>query len=175
MSTHFGQALQAVNWSLSGEGVRRLHERAWGGGTSLGVCLNDFRRRFGGALLGGNTVVVICSDGLDTGAPELLRTAMHDLHRRSAGIIWLNPLIETPGYTPTACGMRVALPYVETFVSANDLAGSRAWRVRFACAVRMRSLRGAACGGTSHCAGRRCPLMAASPAPVVPMHITMGE
>lgn len=124
----FSTALQCVTKDLRRATAeprhrRPWHEQAWGGGTSLGLCLSDFRRRFGGALLGGDIIVLICSDGLDAGAPELLRTGMQDLRRRSAGIIWLNPLIETPGYTPTARGMRVALPYVTTFVSANDLAG----------------------------------------------------
>ena len=98
------------------------NERAWGGGTSVGRCLSDFGRNFG-VLLGPDTVVMVISDGLDVGAPELLHTGMQHLHRRFAGVIWLNPLIETPGYTPTARGMRVALPYVTTFTSANDLAG----------------------------------------------------
>ena len=48
---------------------------------------------------------------------------MRELHRRAAGIVWLNPLLETPGYEPSAAGMRAALPYVSTFAWAGDPAG----------------------------------------------------
>jgi len=67
--------------------------------------------------------VMIASDGLDVGVPDMLRDAMRELHRRSAGVVWLNPLLETEGYEPTAVGMSAALPYVTTFTSINDQAG----------------------------------------------------
>jgi uncharacterized protein with von Willebrand factor type A (vWA) domain len=59
---------------------------------------------------------------------------MHTLARRCAGIVWLNPLADTPGYEPTAAGMRAARPLVSTFASVNDVDGFmrlvRAVRVR---------------------------------------------
>jgi uncharacterized protein len=111
----------------------RLHH-AWAGGTSIGACLRDFLRRFGDRMLGRDTVVMITSDGLDVGAPDMLRDAMRELHERSAGVVWLNPLLETEGYEPTAIGMRTARPYVTTFTSVNDASGlarlSRTVRLR---------------------------------------------
>jgi uncharacterized protein with von Willebrand factor type A (vWA) domain len=68
-------------------------------------------------------VVIIASDGLDVGQPDLLQQAMAELRRRSAAIIWLNPLLDTPGYQPTAIGMRLALPALSTFAWASDAAG----------------------------------------------------
>jgi len=100
----------------------RLHH-AWAGGTAIGACLRDFLRRFGERMVGRDTVVMIASDGLDVGVPDMLRDAMRELHRRSAGVVWLNPLLETEGYEPTAVGMSAALPYVTTFTSINDQAG----------------------------------------------------
>ena len=93
---------------------------AWGGGTSIGRCLYEFIRDHGGRLLGNDTLVIIVSDGLDLGQPEILRDAMRELHRRSAGVVWLNPLLDTPGYEPTAGGMRAARPFVTTFASVSD-------------------------------------------------------
>ena len=59
---------------------------------------------------------------------------MRELDRRSAGVVWLNPLLDTPGYEPIARGMRAARPFVRTFTSVNDAAGlwrlSRMIRVR---------------------------------------------
>lgn len=124
----FSTGLQCVTDEVrrAAAGERRrlddLHH-AWAGGTSIGACLRDFLRRFGERLVGRDTVVMIASDGLDVGAPSLLREAMRELQRRSAGVIWLNPLIETEGYEPTAGGMRAARPYVTTFTSVNDAPG----------------------------------------------------
>jgi len=107
---------------------------AWGGGTSIGACLREFLRTSGERLLGRDTVVMVVSDGLDVGEPDTLRAAMSELRRRSAGLVWLNPLLETPGYEPTARGMSAARPYVTTFASVTDAASfarlSRLVRVR---------------------------------------------
>jgi len=49
-------------------------------------------------------------------------------------VVWLNPLLDTPGYEPTASGMRAARPFVDTFASVNDAAAfarlARSVRVR---------------------------------------------
>ena len=123
----FSTALQRVTADVrraaAGETRRleRLHH-AWAGGTSIGACLADFLKRFGDRMVGRDTVVMIASDGLDVGGPDLLRDTMRDLHRRSAGVVWLNPLLDTPGYEPTARGMRAARPYVSTFACVSDAA-----------------------------------------------------
>lgn len=134
-STALRRVTTDVRRAAAGEARRlgRLHH-AWAGGTSIGECLGELLRRFGERLIRRDTVVIIASDGLDVGAPDALRAAMRELHRRSAGVVWLNPLLETPGYEPTAGGMRAARPYIDTFTSATDPAGlarlSRVVRVR---------------------------------------------
>lgn len=135
----FSTALQRVTGDVrrvaAGE-ARRLESTpyAWGGGTSIGVCLRRFLRTFGERLVGRDTVVIVASDGLDVGDPDALGGAMSELHRRSAALVWLNPLLETPGYEPTARGMSAARPYVTTFASVTDVASfarlSRLVRVR---------------------------------------------
>ena len=103
---------------------RPLHlHHAWGGGTTIGVCLDVFLRAFGERVLGRHTIVIIASDGLDVGDTDLLRTSMETLARRSAAVIWLNPLAATAGYEPTARGMRLARPFVVLLAAANDPAG----------------------------------------------------
>ena len=96
---------------------------AWGGGTTIGVCLDEFVRRSGERVLGGQTVVIIASDGLDVGDTDLLRVSMETLARHSAAVMWLNPLAATAGYEPTARGMRLARPFVALLAAANDPAG----------------------------------------------------
>jgi uncharacterized protein len=123
-STQLQRVTDEVRRAAAGE-VRHLDHlhHAWAGGTTIGACLRDFLQRFGDRMVGRDTVVMIASDGLDVGVPDMLRDAMRDLHRRSAGVVWLNPLLETEGYEPTAAGMSAARPYITTFASINDQAG----------------------------------------------------
>jgi uncharacterized protein len=93
---------------------------AWGGGTKIGACLHTFTQQYAMGLLDRDTVVIIASDGLDTGELKPLETAMRELHRRAASVVWLNPLLKTKGYEPSAGGMKTALPFIDTFATAQD-------------------------------------------------------
>jgi uncharacterized protein with von Willebrand factor type A (vWA) domain len=67
--------------------------------------------------------VVICSDGLDRGDPDVLEQAMERLSRLCHRIVWLNPHKgDTKEFVPTTLGMMVAAPYVDELLSGHDLA-----------------------------------------------------
>jgi uncharacterized protein with von Willebrand factor type A (vWA) domain len=123
-STELQRVTPFVRRAAGGAPVRiDAGRESWGGGTSIGACLRACLRSPEGHRIARDTVVVIASDGLDVGEPELLRSAMHDLRSRAAGIVWLNPLLDTPGYEPTSRGMRTARPFISTFASVKDAAG----------------------------------------------------
>ena len=63
----------------------------WEGGTRIGASLDTFVRDWGRRGLCRGGIVVICSDGLDRGDPDVLATAMERLGRLSHRIVWLNP------------------------------------------------------------------------------------
>ena len=119
-STALRRITRDVRRAAAGERRELRLERAWGGGTTIGACLREFLRRFGERLLGRETVVIVASDGLDVGDPDVLREAVARLARQSAALVWLNPLVETDGYEPTALGMSLARPFVSVLASAND-------------------------------------------------------
>ncbi|MGY2894123.1 vWA domain-containing protein [Deinococcus sp. UYEF24] len=93
----------------------------WGGGTRIGENLLRLTRDER-ARLTPDTVTVVLSDGLDTGEPEVLARAVRELARQSGRLIWLNPLAGIPGYLPIARGMAAALPYLDVFAAADDVA-----------------------------------------------------
>lgn len=93
---------------------------AWGGGTRIGDNLLAFVREHGARLLSPQTVVMIFSDGLDAGNLDRLERAMRELRSRAAAIVWLNPHAGSPGFAPTARGMRAALPYLSALRPARD-------------------------------------------------------
>jgi uncharacterized protein with von Willebrand factor type A (vWA) domain len=97
----------------------------WSGGTRIGECLSAFNRDWS-HLVDGRTVVVILSDGWDTGDPALLGAEMEWLELQSRRLIWLNPLLGSPDYEPLTQGMQAALPHVSVFAPAHNLTALRA-------------------------------------------------
>ena len=92
----------------------------WSGGTRIGESLQRYLADYG-SRLGRRTVVVILSDGWDTGDTELLAGAMRSIHKRAARVLWLNPLLGSPGYRPQTRGMLAALPYIDVFAAGHSL------------------------------------------------------
>jgi uncharacterized protein with von Willebrand factor type A (vWA) domain len=100
--------------------------RDWSGGTRIGQALRTFHAEWGRRVLRRGPVVVLISDGWDLGDPDLLKAEIARLHRGCFRLIWLNPLIGSPGYEPLTRGMRAALPHVDDFLSVRNLASLEA-------------------------------------------------
>jgi uncharacterized protein len=124
----FNTELVRLTRTLAPAGVRSVLRRLaravpdWSGGTRIGECLAAFVQRHADALVDARTVVVVLSDGLDGGQPQALARAARALRRRAHKVIWLNPLLGDARYRPEARGMRAALPFVDVFAAAHDLA-----------------------------------------------------
>jgi uncharacterized protein with von Willebrand factor type A (vWA) domain len=104
---------------------RLTQVKDWSGGTRIGESLREFNQAWS-RLVNRRTVVLILSDGWDTGEPDILATEMQALKRRAARVVWLNPLLGNPGYEPLNRGMAAALPFVHHFAPAHNLASLRA-------------------------------------------------
>jgi uncharacterized protein with von Willebrand factor type A (vWA) domain len=124
----FGTRLTSVTKALRTRSPDVALEQAakvvfdWEGGTRIGDSLDTFVRQWGrrGRCRGG--VVVICSDGLDRGDPDLLATSMERLSRLCHRIVWMNPHKgNDPGFRPNTLGMMVAAPHVDLILSGHDL------------------------------------------------------
>ena len=72
----------------------------WSGGTRIGKSLNSFVNDHALKVLDKKTIVVIMSDGWDTGDIDLLKHSMEMIHNRSKKVIWLNPLAGFSDYKP---------------------------------------------------------------------------
>lgn len=94
----------------------------WSGGTRIGATMKAFNDDWGRRGLARGAVVVVLSDGWDTGDPAVLSREMERLRRLAYGVIWVNPRKASPGYAPLAGGMAAALPYVDAFVSGHSRA-----------------------------------------------------
>jgi uncharacterized protein len=93
----------------------------WEGGTRIGESLKSLLDGWGQRTALRGAVVVLCSDGLERGDPELLRSQMARLGRLAHKVVWVNPLKGSPRYEPLARGMAAALPSVDVFLSGHNL------------------------------------------------------
>ena len=125
----FGTRLTRITRELSRQRVDTALEEAaravvdWDGGTRIGQSLDAFVRRWGRRGVGRGGVVVICSDGLDRGDPEVLALAMERLSRLCHRIVWLNPHKgDNRDFRPSTLGMMVAAPHIDLLLSGHDLA-----------------------------------------------------
>jgi uncharacterized protein len=94
----------------------------WNGGTRIGESLKRLLDEWGHRGLLRGAVLVLCSDGLEVGDPDLLAEQMARASRLAHRIVWLNPLKGDAAYEPLARGMRAALPYVDVFAAGHNLA-----------------------------------------------------
>ncbi len=92
----------------------------WNGGTRIGDSLRAFLQGWP-RLLDRNTVLIVLSDGWETGDSEVLGETLRAMRRRVARLVWLNPLLGSPDYEPLTQGMVAALPHLDVFAPAHDL------------------------------------------------------
>jgi uncharacterized protein with von Willebrand factor type A (vWA) domain len=96
------------------------------GGTRIADCLRAFGRLHARRVLGRGAVVLLISDGWETGEPAQLGAEMRRLAERAHRVVWLNPLLGRAGYAPVARGMAAALPHVDDFLPIHDLCSLQA-------------------------------------------------
>ncbi|BEP62812.1 VWA domain-containing protein [Variovorax sp. V213] len=91
------------------------------GGTRLGSSLAELRRTHARRLTGRRTLVLVISDGLDTGEPALLENELLWLKRHSRRLLWLNPLLRFEGYAPLARGASVLHRHADAMLAVHNL------------------------------------------------------
>ena len=94
----------------------------WESGTRIGESLSEYVRHYGPDSRNRGSVVLICSDGLERGDPEILGTAMARLSRQAHRVIWVNPLMGDPRFRPLTRGLIASLPHIDSMVAGHNLA-----------------------------------------------------
>ena len=93
----------------------------WDGGTRIGECLARFNRDWSRRVMGHGAIVLLITDGLDSGSTDLLETEISRLRRSARRLIWINPLLRWDGFAPKAAGIARMLPHVDCFRSAHNM------------------------------------------------------
>ena len=98
-----------------------LLTEGFSGGTKIGKSLKEFNNIYSKNNVNGRTVVIIISDGYDTGNPKIVSQELEKLKKRNCKIIWLNPLLGWENYEPVASSMKEASPYVDLFAPCSTI------------------------------------------------------
>jgi uncharacterized protein with von Willebrand factor type A (vWA) domain len=93
----------------------------WSGGTRIGAALAEFNRRYGRPGIARGAIVLIISDGWETGDAGQVGREMATLSRLAYRIVWVNPRTRSARYQPLAGGMAAAWPFCDAVVSAHRL------------------------------------------------------
>ncbi|MFZ3117497.1 MAG: VWA domain-containing protein, partial [Variovorax sp.] len=91
------------------------------GGTRLGDSLAQLRHDHARRLTGRRTLVLVISDGLDTGEPTVLDQELQWLKRHARRVLWLNPLLRFEGYAPLARGAAMLHRHADAMLAVHNL------------------------------------------------------
>jgi uncharacterized protein with von Willebrand factor type A (vWA) domain len=162
-STHLTRITHLLRRGDIGAALDHVAEQVHdiGGGTRIAAALHEFHRLYARRVLGHGAVVMLISDGWDRGDPGELGREMLRLRRSCHRLIWLNPLLGGPGYSPETRGMAAALPHCDDFLAAHS-AEALDELGRLLAALPRRVSRGP---GGGRGAGRSTPAARRSPSP----------
>jgi uncharacterized protein with von Willebrand factor type A (vWA) domain len=123
----FGTRLTRITKSIDkrtpDEAMRLAGESVldWDGGTRIGDAITAFVKESRRSRLGRGAIVVICSDGLDQGEPQVLDKSMQTLSRLAHKVVWVNPHKgDNENYKPNTIGMMIADPYIDKIYSGHN-------------------------------------------------------
>lgn len=106
--------------AMLGQANRLIDDFA--GGTQIGASLAELRRTQSRQLVGRRTVVLMISDGLDTGSSEQLESELGWLKRNCRSLLWLNPMLRFDEYQPAARGAAVLQKKADGMLAIHNLA-----------------------------------------------------
>jgi hypothetical protein len=122
-ATRLTRLTRVLSRSAPGVALARAGATApdWSGGTRIGAALKEFNDRYGRRGMARGAVVLIISDGWETGDPALVGREMARLSRVAYRIVWVNPRTQSERYRPLVGGMAAAWPHCDAVVSAHRL------------------------------------------------------
>lgn len=122
----FGTRLTRISQALSDKNADRALEKVsslvadFDGGTRIGDALDALLSvpRFASTMRG--AAVVIISDGLERGTPDMMLDAVKRIARLAWRLEWLTPLAGSEDYVPRTEALAAVLPWLDNLGSAAD-------------------------------------------------------
>ena len=123
----FGTRLTRITQNLKQKNVNDSIEmindlvKDWSGGTKIGETVQEFNHRWARRVLGNGAVVLVITDGWDTGNTKQLSQEFDRLYRSCYRLIWLNPNLGYQDFEPITAGVQIIMKYVDDFLPIHNL------------------------------------------------------
>ena len=123
----FGTRLTRITKHLKKKSVNDSIEiinelvKDWSGGTKIGETIQQFNYQWARRVLGNGAVVLVITDGWDTGNIKLLGQEFDRLHRSCYRLIWLNPNLGYQDFEPITKGVQEIMKYADDFLPIHSL------------------------------------------------------
>ncbi len=127
----FHTELIPIGNELKDKSTKRLESKlndlssGWLGGTRIAESLHSFNRDHANQKVHKNTIVIIFSDGYDSGDPDQLVNEVQELKAQCRRLVWVNPLLgrSVPGEKPLPIekSLIAAIPHLDLYTSAHNL------------------------------------------------------
>ncbi len=123
----FGTRLTRITRALQDKNAERSMQRIgaavadFDGGTRIGDALDALLAvpRFAGTMRGAS--VIVLSDGLERGAPDLMVDTLRRIARIAWRVDWLSPLAADPGYEPRTQALSAARQYLDSLSAGHNI------------------------------------------------------
>jgi len=93
----------------------------YAGGTRMAQSLQELRAKHRAAFVGRRSLVLVITDGLDTGEPGQLNEGLRWLRSVAGRLLWLNPLLRYSGYQPLAAGASTLARFSDSMMAVHNL------------------------------------------------------
>jgi uncharacterized protein with von Willebrand factor type A (vWA) domain len=117
---HISDELQHHNLEISLDNIMNKVDH-WSGGTRIGSAFEQFNEQYAHKYLHRKTLVLILSDGWDTGESDLMASEMKKINRKAMNVIWLNPLAGSNDWQPEVVGMKAAMPFIDMLLPFHNI------------------------------------------------------
>lgn len=119
-----GREMKEKNTGRLEQKLKQLSS-GWLGGTKIAESLHEFNQRYARQSVTRQTIVLIFSDGYDSGAPEFLQEQVLQIKKHCRKLVWVNPLLGRdagpPSDLPIERGMKLVVPHLDRYASAHSL------------------------------------------------------
>jgi uncharacterized protein with von Willebrand factor type A (vWA) domain len=93
----------------------------WSGGTRISASLETFNQDWSRRVMGQGAITLLITDGLDQNPDGALGIHMDRLHKSTAVLLWLNPLLRFDGFAPKSHSVRTMIQHVDHFLPIHSL------------------------------------------------------
>ena len=121
--TRLTRVTKYIRYKNINETIENINDlvKDWSGGTKIGESVKKFNLKWRKRVLGGGAIVIMITDGWDTGDIKVLNKEFNLLSKSCFRLIWLNPNLGYENFKPLTEGVRVITKHADKLFPIHNL------------------------------------------------------